>query len=174
MKACPGWPSEGKGQWWPYMKPIPLPPEHRLGIRDLRYILSDDGGRSWTDPQSIGNKIREDDSRSFGFIQRMADGEVGICWLDTDPQIEGGRPLYFARTQGDNRFSPPVKIQSRVCPCCRTALTISAQGEIQLAFRDLDPDSHRDISLAWSQDGGKSFKVLRDQRRSMEAGRMPT
>lgn len=134
-------------------------PAHRFGIRDLRYRYSLDKGSSWTSPRSLGEKARPDDSRSFAQIRRLADGEMGVCWLDTDPSEEGGRPLYFARTQGNRTFSAPLRVKTPVCPCCRTALSVTSEGEILLAFRDLNAGSQRDISLAWSGNGGKSFQV---------------
>ncbi len=130
--------------------------EHRFGIRDLRFRISEDGGKSWSKPRSMGSKRRPSDSQSFASITRLADGEVGVVWLDTDPQprIPGSRPVYFARSAGRDSFSSPLRVDHAACPCCRTAILPLPNGQVLLAYRDLDSNSHRDISLVWLSEEG--------------------
>jgi hypothetical protein len=58
-------------------------------------------------------------------------------------------------------FAPNYRILSDVCECCRTNLQFDGEGNLYLSFRIVPRLGvmYRDIILAKSQDGGKTFKT---------------
>lgn len=132
----------------------------RFGLSDIRYVMSSDKGKTWTKPQSIQEVTPATGSRSFGNMIRLDDGEIGIAWLDTDTNgTYSGRPVRFARTNGDRGFEKSVLVDLAACECCRTALSVDGQGNIRIVFRDLLAGSVRDISASISSDNGKTFNT---------------
>ena len=131
----------------------------KWGISDVCYIQSFDKGKSWTGAQSISKDKTTEASCSFAGLCRLGDGEIGACWLDTDPDPqEKGRPVMFAKTAGRGGFEKPVLIEPRACQCCRTAIAGDKSGHISIAYRDLLPGSVRDISVSLSSNDGKTFQ----------------
>ncbi len=130
----------------------------RFGLSDIQYIMSFDKGKTWTDHRSIQTGAPHNGSRSFGNMIRLDDGEIGIAWLDTDPDdANSGRPVKFARTNGKEGFGDAILIEPFACQCCRTALSSDGQGNIRVVFRDLLSGSVRDISVSSSADNGRTF-----------------
>lgn len=129
----------------------------RFGISDIRYVVSFDKGTTWTAPKSI-QEPQETGSRSFSNMIRLGDGEIGIAWLDSDTAgTPKGRPVRFAKTDGDASFGKSVLVDSFACECCRTTLSSDDEGNIMIAFRDLLAGSIRDISISSSSDNGRTF-----------------
>lgn len=138
-------------------------PHSRWGVSDIRFQRSFDRGKTWTSPRSVDPDKPMDASASFSGIARLADGEIGIGWLGTNPDTARvGRPVLFAKSTAEGDFSPPVVVDSTACQCCRVAMTGREDGAIVVAYRDLSPEDIRDISYAVSTDGGQSFGPPRD------------
>lgn len=130
----------------------------RFGLSDIQYVMSFDKGRTWTRHQSIQPADLHTGSRSFGNMIRLDDGEIGLSWLDTDPDTtNSGRPVKFARTNGNEGFGNAILIKSSACQCCRTALSSDGRGNVRVVFRDLLSGSVRDISVSSSADNGRTF-----------------
>lgn len=130
----------------------------RFGLSDIQYIMSFDKGKTWTPHRSIQSGNAQPGSRSFSSILRLDDGEIGVSWLDTDPDnTHIGRPVMFAKTEGKEGFGNAVLIEPFACQCCRTALSSDGQGNVQVVFRDLLSGSVRDISVSSSGDNGRTF-----------------
>lgn len=70
--------------------------------------------------------------------------------------------LFFAPLDG----SSPRAITRGVCYCCRTALSVAADGSIYAAWRHVYAGNQRDIAFTASRDGGRTFtapvRVSRD------------
>jgi hypothetical protein len=131
----------------------------KWGISDVRYIQSFDQGKTWTEARSVSKNRRRETSCSFAGLCRLGDGEIGVTWLDTDPDSEAeGRPVLFAKTNGKAGFGMPVLIDPRACPCCRTAVASDPNGRVSIAYRDLAPGDVRDISVSVSTDNGATFQ----------------
>ncbi len=74
-------------------------PNKKWGVSDLSYIESKDGGQSWTKPESIYRNKHQYSSPNFSGLNRLADGEIGVAWLDNNPDpIIKNRPLMFAKS----------------------------------------------------------------------------
>lgn len=131
----------------------------RFGLGDLRYLQSADGGKTWSEPQSVAPEdLAANRSSGFSNLRRLTDGEIGIAWLGTGASETEGRPVKFARTKPDGTLDQSRVVDPENCQCCRTAVTAAENGTVYVAYRNLLPGSIRDISLAVSNDNGKSFK----------------
>lgn len=72
---------------------------------------------------------------------------------------EPGPQIRVARSEdGGRTFGPSVVVAEQACPCCRTSLAIGPEGEVYLAWRAVFAGSIRDIVVARSDDGGRSFR----------------
>lgn len=130
----------------------------KYGLSDIRYVMSFDKGRTWTNPKSVQADTPNRGSRSFSNIIRLDDGEIGIAWLDTDTESgHGGRPVRFAKTDGARGFGNSILIDAAACECCRTAISTDGNGNVNIVFRDLLPGMVRDMSISSSADNGKTF-----------------
>lgn len=131
----------------------------RFGLSDLIYITSDDRGESWSSPQPVQDKESLVGSRSFANILRLGDGEVAVSWLDSNPlDPESGRPVKFAKTNGNEGFGEATVLEPYACQCCRTAISDDGNGNISVVYRDILPGSVRDISVSKSSNNGDTFE----------------
>ncbi len=91
------------------------------------------------------------------------DGSVYVVWLDGrdyDPKLGDESSVYFARsTDGGKSFGRNVRVAAHTCPCCRPTIAIDSKGRIYVAWRH-DFDDVRDMAVATSVDGGKTFSPL--------------
>lgn len=109
------------------------------------------------------------------------DGRVYVGWLDErniakpEPSAKGeghhmesNRDLFIAHsTDGGRTFSANRKVASEACPCCKTALAVSADGTLYAGWRQVLPGSFRHIAVVSSTDGGASFSspvIVSDDR----------
>ena len=84
---------------------------------------------------------------------RHAASSAGVAAVDdVGPQIRVARSTDGGRTFGEN-----VIVAEGACPCCRTALTVAPDGTVYLAWRTVFDGGIRDIVVARSDDGGRSF-----------------
>lgn len=139
-------------------------PGKKWGVGDIVYIQSGDQGRSWSTPASVNIRKTADASLSFSGICRLADGEIGVSWLDAnqDGADQPGRPVMFARTSTGRGFGEPVLVEKIACECCRVAVAAGKGGNVGIAYRDLQPGNIRDISFSASFDQGHTFRSPRD------------
>ncbi|HTN42181.1 MAG TPA: sialidase family protein [Nitrospiria bacterium] len=124
---------------------------------DLVLARSLDGGRSFEAPRVIND---DDTPSSHGFegISAAPDGAINVSWLDGREKQKSGAGTYFARStdQGDT-FTPNVKVDGGSCPCCRPSTVTTADGTIVVSWRKVFEGNVRDIVIARSTDGGRSF-----------------
>jgi hypothetical protein len=53
-----------------------------------------------------------------------------------------------------------TEVASNVCFCCKTAVAVDLRGRVFASWRHIFPGSIRDIAMAVSSDGGKTFGSL--------------
>jgi hypothetical protein len=60
-------------------------------------------------------------------------------------------------TDAGRTFGPATVIDDASCPCCRTSLAVAPDGTVYVAYRKIFPGDVRDIAIARSEDGGRTF-----------------
>ncbi|MFL6335787.1 MAG: sialidase family protein [Pyrinomonadaceae bacterium] len=155
----------------------------------LYLSASRDGGRSFAAPV----KVNDDARACVHGMHSLAvdvDGRVYVAWLDerglvppeaTKPgdqmgamkasggmHAEQNREVYFAVSgDGGRTFSQNRRVAKEACPCCKTALAVSADGRVYVGWRQVLPGDFRHIAVAASGDGGETFDaptVVSDDR----------
>jgi hypothetical protein len=139
---------------------------------DIYLSTSNDGGQTFTNEV----KVNDDKAPSAHGMHSLAvskDGRIYAAWLDErnvhapmpstkaeGHHMESNRDLYTAySTDGGRTFSANHKVASDACPCCKTALTVSADGTLYAGWRQVLPGSYRHIAVASSTDGGAKFSA---------------
>lgn len=109
---------------------------------------STDEGVTFGEPM----RVHESEGARPNFISLAADehGNVAASWLDTRAGIK--QPFAAVKLAGEAAFQPETQVysspnESGVCPCCSTAVVISPDGEVIVAFRN-QLDGYRDIYVA--------------------------
>ena len=112
-------------------------------------------------------------------IAASPDGSVYLAWVNHGPNkeanvmiennhMESNRELFYATSMdGGHTFSANQRVASDVCPCCKTALAVSADGHLYLSWRQVLPGDLRHIAVASSSDQGKTFsspKIVSDDQ----------
>ena len=137
---------------------------------DLYLSVSHDRGQSFTGEVKV-NDDKTLTSHGMHSVAVGRDGRIYIAWLDErnvppPPKLsqhaghhtESNSELFTAySTDGGKTFSANRKVASETCPCCKTALTIAADGTVYVGWRQVLPGSFRHIAVASSTDGGVSF-----------------
>jgi hypothetical protein len=146
-------------------------------VSDLRFAYSTDGGRSFSPTLTVNDDAGGlPTSHSFHNLAVAGDGTVYVGWLDGRAQeaARKGRPdeghghghdasgpgseLRVASWRdGDAAFSQSVRVDGNVCPCCRASLAVGQDGAVYVAWRKVYPGDVRDIVVARSSDGGRTF-----------------
>jgi hypothetical protein len=130
-------------------------PGRRFPAAAMRFVRSPDGGRTWSPPATV-----TDDSvfgaHNFHALHASADGTLFVSWLDGR---EGKSAVFLTRsTDGGKTWEPNRRIaEGEACPCCRTAIATGAGGVVYLAWREVADGNVRDIVVAKSTDGGRTF-----------------
>jgi hypothetical protein len=128
--------------------------------------------------QSFATEVKVNDDKATGAhgmhsLAVAADGRIYAAWLDErnvhvpkpstkdeGHHMESNRDLYLAySSDGGRSFSANKKVASEACPCCKTSLTVSADGTVYVGWRQVLPGSFRHIAVAGSRDGGRSFST---------------
>jgi hypothetical protein len=136
------------------------------------YTTSTDRGITWSEKRQLVTNVTSS-SQSFFDIAQLADGELGISWLDNRKlhKDRQGQTLYFARTNDSNTFQNETPLEGSVCQCCRTDIEVGKDGTIQVAFRNIIAPTEigfpsiltdtktevRDMYFVVSNDNGISF-----------------
>ena len=137
---------------WSSEKPKP---EGTLFASDLRLSRSVDGGRTFEAPL----RVNEDRpiSHSFDGLAVAADGTVLVTWIDGHE----GRPdpaTWLARVvDGGTRVESIRKVGDDTCVCCRVDAAVGPADSVALAWRRVFPGDIRDMVMAVSRDGGRTF-----------------
>jgi hypothetical protein len=87
------------------------------------------------------------------------DGAIYVAWLDGRDRAIAPAVMVARSTNGGQSFDPGVIVARKICPCCRTALTVDAKGTIYVVFRHAPPDNVRSMFIARSEDRGMTFSM---------------
>jgi len=87
-------------------------------------------------------------------------GNGGHTGPDADaPEIPSSDVRVARSTDGGRTFEPGVVVARDVCPCCRTSLAVAPDGAVLVAWRRVFDGDVRDIVVARSTDGGRTFTL---------------
>lgn len=134
-------------------------PTSRFGS-DLLYVYSADGVK-WSEPMYVQADRNPNKSHSFSRPVRLADGEIGIIWLD-EKLTAKGRSVKFARTSPGKGFGEEKIIDNQACECCRIEAVVDGKGTLHIFYRDMYDDGSRDMSYISSSDNGQTFSQPRN------------
>ena len=112
----------------------------------------------WSEPVSL---LGADTTAKEGFVA-LANGKgntVYATWLDL--RLNRQNNIFCASSpDGGRTWTRPVLVyaapEGKVCPCCRPSIAADQQGRVYIMFRN-ELKGVRDMYLAQSRDGGKSF-----------------
>ena len=143
----------------------------RFPASDLVMVRSSDGGRTFSTPVYVND---DHDGPPAGHTFHDAtvgpDGTVYVSWIDSrgisaaTVEHAGHRAsdsdIRLARSNdGGQTFEPSVVVATGTCPCCRSAVRVDAEGKVVVAWRQVFDDNIRDIAVAHSSDGGRTFSA---------------
>jgi len=132
-------------------------PENRFA-GSVFYSISDDRGKNWTEKRKL---VTEKDavSQSFYDIALLADGNLGLSWLDSRKleKDKDGSTLYFAKSSSNLGFINEKPIAGSTCQCCRTDIFVGTNNTLNVAFRNIAEGSIRDMYRTESLDNGETF-----------------
>ncbi len=137
---------------------------------DIYLSASNDVGQTFAAPVKV-NDDKAPGAHGMHSLAVAHDGRIYVSWLDERnvhaPQpstkaeghhMESNRELFIAySTDGGRTFSKNQKVASEVCPCCKTAMALAADGTLYVGWRQVLPGNYRHIALASSSDAGATF-----------------
>ncbi len=136
-------------------------PESIWTSTSIRTIHSNDGGKSWSDPVSVGGPFGGYQNNHELHIGR--DGTAYVVWLDSRLAKEDGRDiniLVSTSTDGGKSWSNPVVVDTEPsCECCRAAITTDPEGNVYIAWRKKLEGGIRDIAVSRSGDQGATWST---------------
>jgi len=87
-------------------------------------------------------------------------GHGGHAAADGDaPEMPSSDVRVARSTDGGRTFEPGIVVARDVCPCCRTSLAVTPDGAVLVAWRRVFDGDVRDIVVARSTDGGRTFSL---------------
>ncbi|HSK64847.1 MAG TPA: sialidase family protein, partial [Pyrinomonadaceae bacterium] len=139
---------------------------------DLYLSTSADQGKTF----ATAVKVNDDNLPGAHGMHSLAvsrEGRIYVAWLDErnirapkpskhagGHHMESNRELFVASSiDGGKTFSTNRKIAADACPCCKTALAVSAEGTIYASWRQVLPGNFRHIAVARSTDGAANFSA---------------
>ncbi|MEK6285762.1 MAG: sialidase family protein [Acidobacteriota bacterium] len=130
---------------------------------NIRFARSTNGGKTFSPAITLNSDARKKPAgHAFQSIAVDKHGRVYVVWIDERNKKPGdrGADIWMATSENAGKtFSPDRKILSDICECCRTHTAVDSAGRLFVAYRTVPRNGpmHRDILVARSDDGGKSF-----------------
>jgi hypothetical protein len=130
-------------------------PEGTLFASDLQLSRSLDGGRRFEPPL----RVNEDRpiSHSFDGLAVAADGTVLLTWIDGHEGRKDPATWVARVVDQGTRVESIRKVGDDTCVCCRVDAAAGAGDTVALTWRRVFPGDIRDMVLAVSRDGGRTF-----------------
>ena len=130
-------------------------PEGTLFASDLQLSRSLDGGRRFEPPL----RVNEDRpiSHSFDGLAVAPDGTVLVTWIDGHEGRKDPATWVARVTERGTRVEGIRKVGDDTCVCCRVDAATGAGNLVALTWRRVFPGDVRDMVMAVSRDGGRTF-----------------
>ena len=123
---------------------------------DLQAWRSTDGGASWQGPVRV-NDVEAAAREGLHGMAAGPDGTLWCVWLDL--RVKGTQIYASKSTDGGATWQPNVRVyqspDGHVCECCHPSVLVTSDA-VHVMFRNA-LDGNRDMYLATSTDGGKTF-----------------
>lgn len=154
-------------------------PGRRFPANDLFVTVSEDGGQTFGPELPVNSDFGgEPAGHTFHNLTALPDGAMLVSWIDsrdrppatTDGQMtdhaamhqKAGSQIRVARIENAGAQITETAILDRTsCPCCRTFITVTDTGRILVAWRHEFESGERDVVMAHSDDGGRTFSDWR-------------
>lgn len=148
----------------------------RTGQPAIRAARSRDGGRTFERAETLHDE-KLTGVRGWSSVAALPGGDVHVAWLDTRAAVKVAAPtpaarassasahahgastrqdVYHAVLRRDGTRAEDV-VTTDVCFCCKTSSAVAADGTLYVAFRNVYPGNLRDMAVARSVDGGRTF-----------------
>jgi hypothetical protein len=131
---------------------------------NIRFTRSLNGGQTFEPAIDLNSDAAAPPiSRAFESIVVDAKGRIYVAWIDERNKTakDRGAEIWLAISEDHGKtFSHDRRVVSNVCECCRTALAVDSAGRVYLSYRLVSAEGpmFRDIAVARSDDGGKTFR----------------
>jgi hypothetical protein len=126
-----------------------------LFASDLRLSRSLDGGQTWEQHLVINED--QPTSHSFEGLAVAPDGTVIVSWIESR---DGKAATFVARvTERGTRVAERRRLltDGETCVCCRVDVAAGPGDKVAALWREVFPENVRDMVLATSRDGGRTF-----------------
>ncbi|HKY20189.1 MAG TPA: hypothetical protein VJM31_03125 [Vicinamibacterales bacterium] len=160
-------------------------PSRLSGTSAIRWSRSTDSGVTFSPAATLHDPSIKG-ARGWHSIAAGRDGAVHVVWLDGRDAVpaapgrarprhgvsghaghgsggaHGGAPrqdVYEAVIAPDGAIAES-HVARDVCFCCKTAVGVGSTGRVNVVWRHIFPESMRDIAMATSADGGRTFSPL--------------
>ncbi len=145
----------------------------RTGVSQILAARSVDGGRSFQHAATIHSETLTG-ARGWSSLVLDADGAAHIAWLDGRNAANKAAPM-SPGAAGAHVHSEPMRqdifqvtlrpdgtreetsVATNVCFCCKTSIATGPRGSLYVAWRHIYPTNLRDMAVAASVDGGRTF-----------------
>ncbi len=132
-------------------------------LGNIRFARSADGGKTFSKAIDLNSDASAPPAgHAFQSLVVDTHGRIYAAWIDerNKKASDRGEEIWISSSDdGGRTFSPNRKILGNVCECCRIAMVVDSQGSLYVSYRSVAPvdPMYRDIVVARSDDGGKTF-----------------
>ena len=158
----------------------------RFPASNLLFARSEDGGATFSDQRAINTDADGPPAgHTFHDITVSKGGDIYVSWLDSReryaalayqtskiPVVKAGLGMVrdhaakhepgtqvwiaYSHDKGET-FSEGTVVARETCQCCRTSIMVWEDDTVYVSWRHIFPGTERDMALARSEDGGKTF-----------------
>lgn len=146
---------------------------------DIRFARSTDQGKTFAPAITINSDAGgQPTGHAFQSVAVDQKGRIYLAWIDErnkKPEDRGAEIWMSISTDRGRTFSRDRKILSDVCECCRSNIQVDSAGRLFLSYRTVPAKGpmYRDIIVARSDDGGKSFTSTAVSKHEWEINACP-
>ena len=127
----------------------------RYPTQDLYLATSTDGGKTFSKLARV-NDVPKKAPESLHWLAASEDG-AHVAWLDLRLNRPRNQSLAYAKIVRGKVGRNLIASAGPLCECCAPGLAVDGKGNPILAYREGGTKRSREIFLALSRNGGRSF-----------------